>query len=227
MSISNQGLLRLYGVMNRITTVSGTVAGGGTIQGNTTVGTTGKFSPDDGSNKPGQITIQGGLDIGGTLIIDIGRDGQNHSNENSQPGTGFDTIPVEPPYATPTQPTNITARGTLTVNLRATNTDLTSAFWTTSRSWTILSTTNGTIVTPDGLPPGSAVVLFDDFDVPVSTTPYGSFAFAIEALSPTQQNLNVVWTPVPEPAAWVFGLVFLAWTGLRRRSPSGFTPNNF
>jgi autotransporter-associated beta strand protein len=216
--VLNGGLVNLRGTIARFTGINGTVEGDGTIQGGGSLGTTGKFAPRDPSFKPGQITIAGGLEVRGQLEIDISRDGQNNSNGNSTPGTGFDTIPVTPPASDPSAVTNATLYATMRVTLRATNTDLTSTFWQSSKTWTVMSTTNGRFLTPDGLPPASGISLLTDLDSPVATSAFGSFSFQIEALSPTQENLNVVWTPVPEPVSFVWLAAVLTGLGLRFRA---------
>jgi fibronectin-binding autotransporter adhesin len=190
-----------------LTITSGGLLGGhlGTIAGKVTVLSGGVISP---GNSPGQITLSGGLDLGGTFNVDIspGVGGGNNSNTvgDTTPGSGFDTIIV----TAPPSPANVTVRPSAKVRVSAADTALaSSSFWAALQRWAIVRTTDGLILGDDGLPlapgtPASTTLVNRDTGSPVDFAAYGSFAYSVVVLGDTgagQRQLDLVWTPVPEP----------------------------
>ena len=191
-----------------LTVTSGGLLGGhlGTIAGQVTVLDGGVISP---GNSPGQITLSGGLDLGGTFNVDIspGVGGGNNSNlvGDTTPGSGFDTIIV----TAPPSPANVTVRPSAKVRVVAADTALaSSSFWAALQRWAIVRTTDGLILGGDGLPlapgtPATTALVNRDTGSPVDFAAYGSFAYSVVVLGDTgagQRQLDLVWTPVPEPA---------------------------
>jgi fibronectin-binding autotransporter adhesin len=238
---NSAGTFTLNGTANARTTVSGgRLTGQATINGTAASGLTlsgGILAP---GNSPGQITIGGGLDIGGTLELDIQSGGGNNSNTQgtTTPGTGFDTIRVQPPPETNTA-SNVTIRTAATNFRLLTGNGSQSAFnadpfWTTSQRWAIVRTTStnsGSVTFLDGsnnvqtLPVSATVSLFNaDGTVSLNPTlqyPNGSFFYAEGPALDVNFNrqVDLVWTPVPEPGSVIAMLAFATatGTGLRRR----------
>lgn len=235
------GTFSLNGTANARTTLSGGVlTGQATINGTAAAGLTvtgGILAP---GNSPGQITIGGGLDIGGTLELDIQAGGGNNSNTqgSTTPGTGFDTIRVQPPPNTST-PSGVTIRTAATSFRLLTGNASQSAFnadpfWTTTQRWAIIRTSSnnsGSVTFRDAgnnvqtLPVTATVSLFNaDGSLSLNPTlqyPNGSFFYAEGPALDVNFNrqVDLVWTPVPEPGSVIGILACATVTGLgfRRR----------
>jgi PEP-CTERM motif len=195
---------------------NGSITGSGTINGTVTNAVTiqpgGKLAP---GNSPGQIVIGGGLDVGGILEIEISSGGGNNSNTtgNTTPGQGFDTVQVTPPPSNNVPTKAVVRTGTSAVRVRTANTNQTAfngdTFWGTTKRWQVMSTTNGGIELRDEnnvllgnfytanaeLYDPSGTTLFN----PYSQYPHSSFSYEILA-NGNGALLNLVWSPVPEPA---------------------------
>lgn len=243
---NSNGTFSLNGTANaRVDVTGGTLTGNGTINAiastSVVIGPGGRISP---GNSPGTITIGGGLEIGGTLEADItGGNSNNNSNStgpNQTPGSGFDTITVRPPTGTPNAPTNIVVRtATTTTRLRTANTSQadfnTDTFWNTTEKWAFFRTTagnTGAIELRDsnnnlqaGQVPAAVELYNADGTISFTFTqahPNGSFYF--EVVTATDSNydlqLNLVWTPVPEPSTMIglsiFGISLGAWVRARK-----------
>lgn len=224
------GTVTLNGVANsRVLINGGTLTGAGTINalssaGNAAsvvIGSSGRLSP---GNSPGQITIGGGLDVGGQLELDISSGGGNNNsntNGNTTPGSGFDTIQVRPPANEPLNTTTATIRTAATsYRLKTANSSQSQfnndAFWNTAQSWTILRTTlggtngSGIILLDENnnsltgtVDVTSKVELFDTSERAIlflSEFPYGNFTLSINGgTAGFDGGLQLNWQPVPEP----------------------------
>jgi hypothetical protein len=219
---STTTLATINGTANTRATINsgGTIGGSGTINGTTLLNNGGRLSP---GNSPGQIVIGGGLDVGGTLEIEIsGGTGPNNSTSsgNTTPGQGFDTVGVQPPPTNLNQSTGMTVRNALTsVRLLARDVAVgSSSFWRNGEQrWTLASTTNGPIVFNTGNPgdvggtptlgsvPANVMLInIDAQNAPaIDYTGFGLFNFEIVTVGNAgagQFRLDLVWTPVPEPS---------------------------
>jgi PEP-CTERM motif len=231
---NNGGTFTLNGTANSSVMVSGgRLTGSGTINAlNSTsvvIGSGGTLAP---GNSPGQIVIGGGLDVGGTLEIDIAAGGGNNSNttgNNTTPGSGFDTIRVQPPPSNNTT-TNATIRTQSTKFKLMTGNTLANfgsdSFWNMTQRWRFMNTTNGVIVLVDGnnntLPSTGVlanVSLYttDNLINPIDFTQnysQGSFTYEI-LVNGNGNDLNLVWLPVPVPEPTtilgIAGLGLIAW----------------
>lgn len=197
-----------------LTVTSGGVLTGhqGVIVGRTVIQSGGKIAP---GSSPGVITISGGLELGGLFEHDISPPGGNTNSSNTvgnnTPGQGFDVIVVRPLPATPTAPTHVTVRSSLSMKVVAADTALNSGFWSAVQKWTLLRTTNGLILDAAGnpLPSGTAVsatLVNRDSGQTIDFSAFGSFSFDVLVLGNDgagQRGLDLVWTPVPEPAGVV------------------------
>jgi hypothetical protein len=213
------GIYQINGTTNtRLTAAGGTITGSGTI--NALAATSVFLQPGSTlapGNSPGLIIVGGGLDAGGTLELDISSGGPNNNSNGSgttTPGTGFDTIQVRPPATTPNTPTNSTVRvSQMQNNLKSANTSAANfaadPFWAVQQKWTIMSTTNGAINLLDAnnmpLPSGTiamANIYTADNNIINFQTYYPNASFTYELLvNGPGNNLNLVWTPVPEPGS--------------------------
>jgi fibronectin-binding autotransporter adhesin len=241
------GIFYLDGTANtRVTVAGGTLTGSGTINAlagaGLVIGPNGTGSP---GHSPGQIVIGGGLDVGGTLEIDIANGGGNNSNTtgSTSPGTGFDTFTVKPPPNT-NAATDALVRATPTkFRLNTGNTSQSQfngdSFWTVPQRWAFLRTTaanpgviklldiNGNMLSTVTNLVTADVRLFNangtvEFD-PHIQYPGGVFyyEFATPGDNLFAQQLDLVWSPVPvpEPATVLaIGAVGMVLAGMRKKS---------
>jgi hypothetical protein len=248
LTVNTGGVLQVNGLVSKVSTVNGRLTGAGTVQG--TVASAVNISPNGTlapGNSPGQITISGGLEIGGTLEMDIHQGGSNYSNGPSGPslpGTGFDTIRVQPPPTNPTATTNATIRtSSFQVRLLTANTSQSAFesdnFWDGIRRWAMVQSTTGTIQLRDAsnnlqtspLLITSQVQLFNpEGTIPLNFQtlyPNGSFYLDVKAAdySGYQNQLDLIWNPVPGPATilgFAVGVGVLV-SRVRRRWVGGIT----
>ena len=222
----------------RLTVAGGTLTGSGTINAlassSVVIGSGGRLAP---GNSPGTITIGGGLDIGGTLELDIANGGGNNSNGSTTPGVGFDTITVSPPPSTPNTSTNVTIR-TATTNFVLKTGDANQAafnanimFWNTQQKWAFLRTTNGAIIFKDAndnvvaSPVAATVALLDSNGGSLSIANYPNSSWMFEDVVASDntfnRQFNLVWNPVPEPTTWIgistTAMIALGWFRQKRK----------
>ncbi|MGL6073597.1 MAG: beta strand repeat-containing protein [Fimbriiglobus sp.] len=245
---NTSGIAVLNGTTNGSVDVNGGfLLGSGVINGTTAHGMRvragGTLKP---GNSPGQITIGGGLDINGTLEIDIAINGTNNSTTvgNTTAGDGFDTVRVQPPPGG-TSPTDVIVRTALQLRLMVADGNLGNqpgvGFWGNQQAWTIMTATNGSILFSLGEAgeganplvnlPTANVALIDGTSGntidPSSFYPGSSFYFSLET-SGNATDLKLNWNPVPVPEpAWLIvpsSLLPLCFGWIRRRRSSELNP---
>jgi hypothetical protein len=203
------------------TLLQGSLIGEGNYNSLVTAPSGSRIAP---GNSPGTITIAGGLDIGGTLEMDISSGGSNNSTSsgNTSPGSGFDTIIVSPSPSTPNTPTNAIVRQAAQIRVIALDANLATDFWSDplGQKWLFVQATNGQIQFSTGdagdpisvipNPPIPNVTLIDSTTGnPINYQAlYPTSSFSYERIADgSGENLNLVWSPVPEPAT-VFAVTF-------------------
>jgi autotransporter-associated beta strand protein len=174
---------------NTVSVTSGATLGGtGTIAGGVSVSTGSYLSP---GNSPGNLTLNGGLTLAGTYIWELG------ALSTSNPGTDFDIITLTAGNA------DITGAA-LGLNLGAFAPSA-DPFWTTNQTWFgILYNTGSGILT------GTFAAIDNS-----AWSSLGSFSTSVISGS---NDVNLVWTAVPEPdtAALLGGFGVLALMRRRR-----------
>jgi hypothetical protein len=174
-------------------------------------------------NSPGQITIGGGLELLGTLEVEISN---GLGGPNTTSNGGFDTVRVVPPPNDPNPTDTIIRIADVVVRLLTGNTSQTAFqqdnFWVSSRRWAVVNNTNGLVrvVDPVGNPvalPAAANFNLLSPDGQTTIDPYlsypnSSFTFDV-VISGQASRLDLVWTPVPEPTTLLapLALLSLAW----------------
>ena len=189
----SQGTLLINGSIS--TSVLTTVQTGATLGGS---GTVGALTVQSGGilapgTSPGNLTVSNGLTLGGILSWELA------ALSTSNPGTDFDTVTVTAG--------NVDLTGaSLGLNLGA-YAPTAIPFWQTAQTWSgILNNT--------GL--GS---LTGAFTITTDQTPWASLGSFSNTY--TGNDVNLVWTPVPEPrAATLAGALLAAGLLRRRRCPA-------
>ena len=168
-----------------------TVISGAILGGNGTIG--GAATINAGAtlspgNSPGNLTFSNGLTLAGAYKWELA------ALSTSGPGTNFDLITVT---AGDVNITGASMNLTLGVNAPSSN-----VFWTSNQTWTgIVNNTGG----------GSLIGSFAAIDNS-SWSAYGAFSTANVG-----NDVNLVWTAVPEPATWVLAFSGLSFVLVVRR----------
>ena len=168
-----------------------TVASGATLGGNGSLG--GLLAVNSGAfvapgNSPGNLTLQAGLSLAGTYSWELG------ALSTANPGIDFDTITVTAG--------NVDLTGaSLALNLGAFAPSA-DVFWTSSQTWSgiILNAGAGSLS-------GSFAAIDNS-----SWSSLGSFSTVIDG-----NDVNLVWTAVPEPGAAVLAVLGVLGMGIALR----------
>jgi autotransporter-associated beta strand protein len=168
-----------------------TVASGATLGGSGSLG--GLLAVNSGAfvapgNSPGNLTLQAGLSLAGTYSWELG------ALSTANPGIDFDTITVTAG--------NVDLTGaSLALNLGAFAPSA-DVFWTSSQTWSgiILNAGAGSLS-------GSFAAIDNS-----SWSSLGSFSTVIDG-----NDVNLVWTAVPEPGAAVLAVLGVLGMGIALR----------
>jgi fibronectin-binding autotransporter adhesin len=169
-----------------------TLGGGGIIGGHVNVSTAGTISP---GNSAGNLTLNNGLTLAGLYLWELG------ALSTANPGSNFDTITITTGNA------DITGAA-LGLNLGGFAPSAVP-FWQTDQTWTAILNNTGT-GTLDGA-----------FTITTDQTAWASLGAFTTTTTSGSNDVNLVWTAVPEPGSSIlvggFGMLAL----LRRRRNQG------